>query len=258
MNRKEYTPKYFHDNMPEWKRIKDPFLSRIFYRPVSFLLASLCAKMGVGANAVSYWSAAVAIAACALFVPNNHVCHIVAAVLVNVWLLMDCTDGNLARGVKKQPFGEFADSMSSYILVGFLITCMGFACYHVGGIIVPKGNLWIVLFACIASTSDTMMRLIYQKYKATERKLQDAGILEAEYDVRLDNAQTNNWRVRIESDLGIGGILPLMVLLGVIFNAIDIVIIYCLCYYGGSFVISTINLVVKAVKNQIKYADKFK
>jgi len=64
MDTKKYTPKYFHDNMPEWKRVKDPFLSRIFYRPVSFLLASLCAKMGVGANAVSYWSAVVAIVAC--------------------------------------------------------------------------------------------------------------------------------------------------------------------------------------------------
>lgn len=256
METKKYTAKYFRDNMPEWKRIKDPILTRIFYRPVSFLLASLCARFGIGANAVSYCSAVVAIAACALFVPNNFVCHIVAAALVNVWLLMDCIDGNLARGVKKQPFGEFADSMSSYILVGFLVTCMGFACYHVGGLVVSKGNIWIVLLACIASTSDTMMRLIYQKYKATERRLQDSGVLEAEYDVRLDNAQTNNWKVRIESDLGIGGILPLMVLLGVIFNTIDIIIMYCLCYYGGSFVVTTINIVVKAIKNQIKYADK--
>lgn len=243
--------------MPEWKRIKDPILTRFFYRPVSFVLASFCAKLGIGANAVSYWSALLAIIACALFLPDCKECHITAAILVNIWLLMDCTDGNLARGVKKQPFGEFADSMSSYLLVGFLITSMGFACYCQGGYFVSAGNPWIILLGALASTSDTMMRLIYQKYKATERNLEDKGVIDKiGYDVRQDISQTNNWRVRLESDFGIGGILPLMILFCVFFNAIDIVILYCLCYYGGSFVFMTVKLVIKAIKKQIKYADK--
>lgn len=256
METKNYTAKYFHDCMPEWKRIKDPILTRIFYRPVSFVLASFCTKCGIGANAVSYWSALVSIIACALFLPNSKMCHIIAATLVNIWLLMDCIDGNLARGVKKQPFGEFADSISSYLLVGFLVTCIGFACYCKGGYIFTAGNPWMILLGAIASTSDTMMRLIYHKYKSTEQNLQDAGVLEVEYDVRLDNAKTNNWRVRIESDFGVGGILPLLILLCVIFNALDLIIIYCTFYYGGSFLVTTASLIRKALKKQYKYADK--
>ncbi|MCD7714040.1 MAG: CDP-alcohol phosphatidyltransferase family protein [Prevotella sp.] len=239
--------------MPKWKRIKDPFLTRLFYRPVSFFCASVCANHGISANTVSYLSAIVAVLACILFIPNNYCCNITGAVLCNVWLIMDCIDGNLARGVKKQPFGVFADSMSSYILVGFVVTAIGYCAYQNGGLLITAGTPWIILIGAIASTSDTMMRLIYQKYKATERELQDKGIMESEYDVRLDNDQTNNWRVRLESDWGIGGILPLLILLGTIFNALDIVILYCVVYYVGSFVVMTLLLVRKALKAQHTY-----
>jgi hypothetical protein len=66
----KYTPKYFSERLPAWKRKKDPILSRIFYRPASFVTAALFSSAGVGPNAVSYFSAVVAIAACALFLPK--------------------------------------------------------------------------------------------------------------------------------------------------------------------------------------------
>ncbi len=253
MGQEKYTAKYFYDSMPKWKRIKDPFLTRIFYRPVSFFCAAVCANNGISANTVSYVSAIVAVFACLCFIPQCYWCNIVGALLCNVWLIMDCIDGNLARGVKKQPFGVFADSMSSYILVGFVVTAMGFCAYMNGGLFIKAGSPWIILIGAVASTSDTMMRLIYQKYKATERELQDMGVMEVEHDVRLDNSQTNNWRVRLESDWGIGGVLPLFILLGTIFHALDLVILYCLVYYGGSFFAMTLSLVRKALKAQHKY-----
>ena len=39
----------------------------------------------------------------------------------------------IARNVKKQPFGAFADAASSYILVGFLGACIGYSVYTDGG-----------------------------------------------------------------------------------------------------------------------------
>ncbi len=249
----KYTTKYFYHSMPEWKRIKDPILTRLFYRPVSFFLASVCANLGISANTVSFSSAFVAIVACAMFVPNNYYLHIVGGILCNVWLIMDCIDGNLARGVKKQAFGPFADSMSSYILVGLLGAPMGYAVYNDGGFIVGKSYAWIILLGAIATLADTMMRLIYQKYKNVERELADKGVLEVAYDQRLDNSQTNSWRVRIESDWGIGGVLPIFILLGTIFHALDLVIFYCLLYYGGSFLAITLSLVKRAIAAQRKY-----
>lgn len=252
----KYSYTFFKNGLPEWKRKKDPILVKIFYRPVSFYLASLAANLHISANTVSYFSALIAIISCFLYLLPIHMLHILAAILVNIWLLLDCTDGNLARSVKKLPFGEFADAASSYLLVGFLCTCMGFSVYNDGGILFEKGSIWIILMGAFASSSDTMMRLIYQKYKNVEHGLVDAGIIKEENDIRTDTDKVNSFRVRIEAELGIGGILSVAILLGSVFHALDLVVIYCLLYYGGSFVISTLLYVRKAMKKAKEYEVK--
>ena len=242
-----YTAKYFKDNMPDWKKKKDPPLSRIFYRKVAFHWASIAANRGIDANTVSYFSMYIGIIACLLFLLNKPAA-IVGAILINVWLILDCTDGNLARSVKSQPFGEFADGISSYVVVGLMCTTMGFFVFQHGGVLFLKGNPWVLLLGAIASSSDTLMRLIYQKYKNTERDMVEKGGGEIEYDSRTDHSKVNSLRVRIESDLGLGGYLPIMVLLATIFNALDIVVLYCFIYYGGSCVVSSAITIKKAKK----------
>ena len=243
----KYTAKYFRDDMPEWKRKKDPILSRIFYRRIAFGTAAIAANIGISANTVSYFSAMVAVCACLCFLPASQLLHIIGAVLINIWLILDCTDGNLARSVKSQPFGEFADGISSYILVGLMCTMMGIAVYFEGGAVVPAGSPWIILVGALASSSDSLMRLIYQKYKNTERDMADKGIVKIENDVRTDLSQVGNLRVRIEAELGIGGLLPLAILIAAVFKALDIVVMYCFLYYGASCLIATLIYVRKAI-----------
>ena len=242
--------------MPAWKRKKDPVLTKVFYRPVSFALASICANHGISANTISYLSAIVAIVGSALFIPQDYMCHIIGALLFNVWIIMDCIDGNLARCVRKQPFGEFADSMSSYILVGTMGAPMGIAAYYDGGLVIPAGSMWLILLGAIASSSDSLMRLIYQKYKNIERKMADMGVVEVGYDLRNDTDQVGSFRVRVENELGIGGILPFAILVGTIFRALDIVVIFCALYYGASFVVSVLMFSRKAIIAARENADK--
>lgn len=244
----KYTAKYFKENMPEWKRKKDPILSRIFYRKVAFGVAAVAANVGISANTVSYFSAIVGVVACFCFLPVSHVAHIIGAVLINFWLILDCTDGNLARSVKSQPFGEFADGVSSYILVGLMCSMMGAAVYFEGGLFVPEGSPWIILIGALASSSDSLMRLIYQKYKNTERDMADKGIIEIENDVRTDHSQVGSFRVRAEAELGIGGLLPIAILFAAIFQALDVVVLYCFVYYGASCLLATHIYVKKAIK----------
>ena len=245
--RKKYTSKFFKEGLPEWKRIKDPPTSRILYRPLSFITSSVCANLGISANSVSYFSTLIAIIACILFIIPNYICNIIGAILVNIWLLLDCTDGNIARTVKKQPFGDFADSISSYTLVAFLCSAMGISSYFSGGLIFEKKSIWIVLLGILASTSDTLMRLVYHKYKASEKELAEKGVLEVEYDKRKDTKATNSLLVRIESDFGIGGILPLMILIGTIFKSLDLVVIYCFIYFFFSGLVMNLKYVKKAI-----------
>ncbi len=244
----KYTAKYFKDVMPEAHRKKGSFFVRYFFRPLSYPCASLSAKLKLSANTVSYMSALIALAACFMFIMNSHIAHIIGGILANVWLLMDCIDGNLARGVRKQPFGEFADSMSSYILVGLICTVMGYATYIEGGIIVPRGTPWIIIMGALASSSDSLMRLIYQKYKNVERKMADQGIVEPIQEVWSDDNLGQNWKVRVEFELGICGILPPAILVAAIFKALDLVVIYCFFYYGASFISSVSMYVIRAIR----------
>ena len=243
----KYTAKYFKNGMPEWKRKKDPILSRIFYRRVAFGTAAIAANVGISANAVSYFSAIVGVVACLCFLPISHVAHIIGAILINFWLILDCTDGNLARSVKSQPFGEFADGISSYILVGLMCSMMGVAVYFEGGLFVPEGSPWIILIGALASSSDSLMRLIYQKYKNTEHEMADRGIIQIENDVRTDHRQVGSFRVRVEAELGIGGLLPIAILFASIFRALDLIVLYCFLYYGVSCMVATLMYIRKAI-----------
>lgn len=248
----KYSPAYFKNSMPDWKKKKDPMVSRFFYRPLSFYVASLCANFGISANSMSYFSVFVALIGCFSFLVNDHAWHIFGAVMFNVWLLLDCVDGNLARSVRKQAFGEFADATSSYTLVAFMCTCMAFAVYYDGGLILNSGWIWIILVGALSSTGDTLMRLIYQKYLNSERELVDQGVLEPEKDVFKDHSQVSSLSVFFVETMGIGGILPSIILLATIFHALDIVLLYCFIYYFCSSVIMILKYIFKAIAKSRK------
>lgn len=244
----DYSAKYFRESLPEWKRRKDPILSRLFYRPISFYVSSIATKLNISANQISYFSTGLAIVACILFLLNSFIARLFGAIMINLWLILDCADGNIARSVKKQPFGEFADATSSYILVSLMCITISFSIYFTGGILFNEKSPWIILIGAIASISDTLMRLIYQKYTNVSLNLQSTGVIPVQNDKRVDNNYVGSFRVRIEAEFGIGGILPLAILLATIFNSLDLIIIYCLLYYGLSCIISTLILINNAIK----------
>lgn len=244
----KYNVKFFKESMPEWKRKKDPILSKIFYRPVSFACASFFANRGIGANAVSNVSTVIGLVACVLFAFPNYVCGILGAILVNIWLILDCTDGNLARSIKAQPFGEFVDAVSSYLLVGLLFNVLGWHTYQMGGCLLNK-NIIVLVIGAFASSFDSLMRLVYQKYIVVSREW---GI---EGKVALDGSNAgkiDKIRFRVEQEIGMGGILPLVILLASVFRMIDLVVILWSIYYGTVFTATVLYLLVKVnrLKNQ--------
>lgn len=246
----KYHAKYFKDSMPEWKRKKDPIICRIIYRPLSYIIAALCANAGITANMVSYFSIIIAIFGGVFFLFGTRECNLIAAILANVWITLDCVDGNLARAIKKQPFGEFADAISGYILTAIMCLTIGFGTYKTGGVLFSKNNEYIILLGGIASLSDPLMRLIYQKYKATVRQLKDKGLIIEERDNHDDHSQVTGLKTRLEETMGFGGILPATILIAAIFNALDIIILYCSVYYGGACIVMSTIYIKKAIKNE--------
>lgn len=238
--------KEFKEALPEWKRKKDPPLSRIFYRPLSFGMAALFTKFGIGANTVSNISTVIGVIACIFFAIPFYWSGIVGAVLVNLWLILDCTDGNIARTIKKQPFGEFVDAVSGYILTGLMFNILGARVYLFGGIL-NISPVVIMVLGGLASSFDSLMRLVYQKYVVISREENMDG------KVQPDGSNASfidKVRIKIDQNLNLGGILPLAVLLASIFNALDLVILFWVLYYGAVFAATTVYLVRKTIKLQ--------
>ena len=239
----KYTARHFKDTMPEWKKKKDPPLSKIFYRPAGYHFAAFFANLSWSANDVSILSDFVALLACACLFVNNNGFRIAGAVLVNLWLILDCTDGCIARGVKSSPYGDFADSMSSYILVAFLGLSIGMCAYYVGGLFIDQGYVWCVVLGALASVGNTLMRLIYQKFRNVEFEMGKHPV-----DPKKDEKQTNTLKERIDQDFGVGGIIPIFLLIASFINAYDIVLIYCFVYYFGSCVAMIAKFIWKTIK----------
>lgn len=234
-----YSPKFFHDGLPEWKRKKDPILSRVLYRPVSFVLSSLFCEIGWSANMVSYFSVAVALGACLSFVIGQ---PILGALLINLWLFLDCADGNIARCVKKEKYGDFADSSSSYICVGLMFVSIGYCSYFSGGGLIPAGDPLIILIGALAGSSDSLMRLCFQKYQNSSSK---QGLDVSVSENPEEETGINKIRIKIDAYVSLGGFLPVAVLIAASLNCLDLVCIIWAVYYVCVFALSFIYLVKK-------------
>jgi hypothetical protein len=234
-----YTPRYFRETLPAWKREKDPLLTKIFYRPVSFFASSLFTYMGWSANMVSYFSLLIASVACLSFILSY---PIVGAILINVWLILDCADGNIARSIRKEKYGDFADAISSYICVGLMFIGIGFAAYYSGGLLIPKQNPIVILLGGLAGSGDSPMRLVYQKFLNSSYS-QGQPINKSE-DPEQEHG-INKIRMKVDGFMSLGGILPIVTLLAAIFRMLDIVVIIWCAYYMLSFVFSTLFLIRK-------------
>lgn len=238
----KYSPSFFRNGLPEWKRRKDPILSRVFYRPVSFVLSSFFCAIGWTANMVSYFSCLVALLSCILFAFGLPVA---GAVLVNVWLLLDCADGNIARCIRKERYGDFADSMSSYVCVGLMFACMGFCAYSTGGVLFAEGDGRIILVGALAGSSDSLMRLLYQKYLNSSYV---QGMEENRSEDPEAQGGVNRIRMKVDAYVSLGGFLPVAVLLAAIVGALDVVVVFWGAYYGMTFAASALYLMVGTFK----------
>lgn len=245
MNQKMYSPRYFKENLPDWKRKKDSVIVRYFFRPVSFFTASFFANRGIGANDVSIISIFIAILAAILYIPHNIILNILGALSVCLWMVLDCTDGNIARCVKKEPFGEFVDATSSYILINFLYATLGIAAYFNNGVFVSAGS-WILIFLGVfTGSADSLARLLYQKYNNCDKTGNKAE--------GSDSSQENKNRLvklhdRIDKELGLNGILLPALLICTIFGWYDVFVIAYFCFFSISLLATAFLLVLKVKK----------
>ena len=159
-----YKPRDFIKTMPEWKWRTQGGLTKYIHRPLSFVFSSILANLYETPNQISFISLIFAALACASFLFPFHFMYYIGALFMNLWLIMDCADGNIARLIGGQPHGDFIDATSSYFLIGFVYPAMGMAVFNEGGMSFDNDDPWIIYIGAVASACDTMARLFYHKF----------------------------------------------------------------------------------------------
>lgn len=244
---KQYTGKFFKEDMPEWKKKKDITLVRVFYRPISFYVAAFCANHGIQANDVSYFSLIMAMIGCICFVPHNYWIHILGAVLIIIWEILDCVDGNLARSVKAQPFGDFADGLSSGMYGAYIYLTAAIAAYYEGGFLFQAGDVIIIILGALACISNIFTRYVFQRYINHEKELEEKGMLKAEIPENRDKERVTSPVVHLFAWASEGGIVPPLLLLTAILRILDVFVLYGFVIYMFFEIVNLIRYIRKAI-----------
>lgn len=227
-----YTSKIFKEKLPEWKKDRDAVIDRCFYRPLSFHVAAFCANCGIKANTISGLSAIVGVVACILIGIPNPVSGTIGSLILIFWIILDDTDGNLARVVSSQPYGEYMDAMSSYILIGFLFLALGIRSFYLGTILHVPQETYLIMGA-LTSISGVLMSLLYQKfvqvslaYGKNERLAFDGS----------NSGRLMKIKTKIDMNLSVGGILPVLITICILINTTELVVIVWFIYHLAEFI----------------------
>lgn len=240
---KKYTAKYFKENLPEWKRKKDSFLVRSFFRPLSFYTASFAANRGIGANSVSYFSMLIAVVGSICYLMDNRLCYIAGAALIIFWMVLDCTDGNIARSVKKELYGEFADGASSYVLINFLFFALGIAAYKNQGLIFDASNWALLILGGFAGASDSLTRLLYQKFENTKMHEKPSNRESVRKGGKNKLVVIHD---RIDKEVGLNGIFLPALLLCSVMRWFDIFVLFYFLFFTCTLLATMALLIYKS------------
>lgn len=166
----KYTMKDILASYTPEKRKDTSVWAMIFSRPLSFPVTYVLINLGLSANVVSVISIFVALAACVLLAMGDGFSAIGVFVFL-FWDVMDCVDGNIARVKKTASLkGEYMDAISGYTAPAFIYLSLGIAAYNEPGHLKLLGP-WIIVIGAVASLSDLLSRIIYQKFLVTQIKL---------------------------------------------------------------------------------------
>ena len=247
----KYSYQQILESLPVKKNSNSSWWVKLWVRKVSFFFTWIFINLGFSPNGVSVLSIFVSLAACALFMAPAKWAVILAAALINFWLVLDCVDGNIARCRKvKTVYGEFVDDIGGYYTVAFVYLAIGVCAYHSGGVWFGQHNMWLIVLGGVSSVCDILARLIHKDYEhftdktLTEEERKEKNSRES-YEV-TDKKSLSYVRRRIGKELGISGTFMLLSIVCCIFNAYDLMTLFYFLFNGAALAATTVLFIYKA------------
>jgi phosphatidylglycerophosphate synthase len=231
--RKSYTLGEITASLPPEKIWQDGLWTRFVLRPLSFPVSWAALKAGLSPNAVSYISALFSLTGGILFSFPGYWAAAAGAILFNLFSVLDCVDGNMARtSGKAGPWGSWADAET-----GFLTYTAVF--FSTGLYVFFRAGWWpALLVAGLTSSANLLARVAYQMYRNIAGE-------EAHASVSFERMLAEN--------TGITGFLMPALLVVHVCNFLPgmwFIIWFNFVFYGGGCVVTLIKLAVKAARSQ--------
>lgn len=235
----KYTYKEIKDSLTKKKNSRSSFWVQLWVRKASFPVTYAFINTGWTANMVSLLSWVLILVAAVLLSIDSFGCMLAGVILTNLWLVLDCVDGNIARVKKVKTFmGDFFDAVAGYGSFSFTTIGLGMAAYHTSFIFPEEYKYLLILIGGIGATANVYMRLVHQKY--TNCFFAAKKILNELDDITLEDTEDKKSfayiREQIDKNIGVAGLFMPLLFVALFTNTFDIMVICYTLYYVLSFV----------------------
>lgn len=228
---------------PEEKKSVESLYGRIVpARKISYWMTIPFIYIGTTAFQASVISIFISILASFMLCIPNSMCRVIGVILVPLWHIFDCVDGNIARYTKSaSEYGETVDAISGYYMFAFLPFALGAASYNIGENYLNLNPSVYLFLGGLAAICDVLLRLIHQKYAYTGAIIE---IKSGQYVEKGDHQYTltgfNKIRKLVDVEMGPVGIPMFILFLCPIFNLYHLLTIYYSLYFFASLLGGTI------------------
>jgi phosphatidylglycerophosphate synthase len=160
LQRPGYSLKDIVASLPPEKNRQDGLWTRFVLRPLSFPVSWLFLRIGLSPAFVSYFSALLCLAGGVLFSWPVPAYAGAGVILFNVFAVLDCVDGNMARVTGRAgPWGGWADATAGFIAYTAVFFSTGMYVYW-------QTSWWpVLLVSGLTSSANLLTRVAYQMYK---------------------------------------------------------------------------------------------
>lgn len=230
------------------KQLKDKTTLYVYYvlRRFSFWLTPLFMRLNISANTVSGMGIGVVVVAAALIAVGEYWAVIVGALLMQLWLLLDCTDGNIARCQKTFTLlGRFLEDIADCLVPALLFSSVGMAAARMPGYIpfgVQISSSIFVVLGVLSSFAVIFRKLIFRNFQIVFWEGKE------EKNISFFNVGMLRTVYRMGQNLlGVYSFIHIVILLAAIFNLLGLfTIVYFIMNTAGTLV-NVLQMIRKAV-----------
>lgn len=235
MKNKDFTISQIRASYPLNKR--EPLWTCWVLRPLSFPVAKIFVNYGFTGNQVSILAIVITLIAAFLTISQIKAVAILGAILFNLYSLLDCVDGHVARvRGHASEYGGWMDALGGYVAYTCVLLSGGIASeLYTNEAFGFINNLNFIILGALAASANLLMRLEYQHLRCIRGE---------------ETKQSINLQKKLGANLGITGFLMPLFLWGLIFEKLHLVILFYFMFYVSACIVMTIKFMINVLKMQ--------